>query len=407
MITREKQALLSLGTIGLLHGMIHTFSIFLSPLNAEIAGYFGESSISSITALKTTYLVVYAVSNLFFGALTNRISVRLVLGFGMVLNSIAFLLFILVPRDGLFTMHLLWLLAAVGGGVYHPVANAFITRLFPGKKGWALGITGMGAGAGFAFGPLLTGILSGGFGLGWSVIALVFGFIGTLLGVFALFAIRDLPAEPSQPRQETRGKLGFSLSLWAFLLLIILIAGCRDFVMWSVQDISDFFLGKLFSGKANTAWYLFLLNLSGVVIQPLAGILSDKVGRSRLASLSLACYGLSVGALAFLPPSLLIIPYFLMGFGQSASIPTIEALVADFATPKTRGIMFGFFITALTALGALGPLLAGFFLDGRGRTQEAFREWMLILGVLVALGALAMAAMPRFIRILGLRKTRE
>jgi len=403
MTTRHSQALLSLAFVGLLHGMIHTFSIFLSPLNAEIAAYFHAESISAITSLKTTYLVTYAVSNLFFGAMTNRISTRLILSCGMILNSLAFLLFFLVPPDGLPAMHGLWLLAAIGGGVYHPVANAFITRLFPDRKGWAIGITGMGSGMGFAFGPLLTGILSGPAGLDWSRISFIFGLAGMVLGALAYVAIRDVP-HPETKRGERTGGTGLTLGLGIFMVVVILVAGIRDFAMWSIQDVSDFFLARLFSGKANTAWYLFLLNLPGIVVQPLAGSWSDRIGRNRLGGIALAFYGAAIASLAFLPSGLLFLPYLLMGVGQSATIPTIEAMVADYATPRTRGIMFGLFITSLTAIGALGPLLSGLFLDGFGRTLEAFRQWMFVLGAVVLVGSAAMAAMPRLVRVLRIEK---
>ena len=156
----KRQALLSLIITGCIHGMVHTLSAFLSPLNVEVARYFSLESITGVTAFKTSYLLMYAVSNLIFGALTNRISARFALGLGIIVNGAAIMAFRLVPPDGLLVMHLLWILAAIGGGAYHPVANVFITRLYPDKKGWALGITGMGAGIGFAFGPFLTGFLS-------------------------------------------------------------------------------------------------------------------------------------------------------------------------------------------------------------------------------------------------------
>ena len=139
-----KSALLSLIITGCIHGMIHTLSIFLSPLNVEVARYFNLESIAGVTAFKTSYLLMYALSNLVFGALTNRISARFALGIGTIVNGAAIMAFRLVSPDGIVFMHLLWILAAVGGGVYHPVANVFITRLYPQRKGWALGVTGMG-----------------------------------------------------------------------------------------------------------------------------------------------------------------------------------------------------------------------------------------------------------------------
>lgn len=409
-----RRSLISLAITGALHGMIHTLSLFLSPVNAEVARYFNFQSISSVTSFKTSYLFVYAMSNLLFGALAHKISARFILGFGMTLNALAVLAFRFVPPSGAVFMHLLWMVAAIGGGVYHPVANAFITRVFPEKKGWALGITGMGAGIGFAFGPLVTGFLSVSLGLHWQSISLVFGFLGLACGAAAFIGIRDVAEEiphPAASSAETvsgvpgassRSFMGLSLPLWGFLVFMILVGGSRDFAMWSILDISDFYLNKVFEGNASTAWYLFVMYLPGILFQPLAGTFSDKIGRQRLSVLSLLIYGLAIASLAVLPPSLLLLPYFLMGAAQSASNPILEALVADFATPKNRGIIFGVFITAIMGIGALGPLFAGLFLDGFGRTLAAFQGWMLLLGSTVVLGGIAMLFSGRVIAALGL-----
>ena len=116
----NKQALLSLAIAGVLHGMIHTLSLYLSPLNAEIARYFGLEAISAVTAFKTSYLIVYAGSNLFFGALTNRLSSRLVLSIGMTVNALAVIAFRFVSPSGVPIMHFLWIIAALGGGSIIP-----------------------------------------------------------------------------------------------------------------------------------------------------------------------------------------------------------------------------------------------------------------------------------------------
>ena len=416
-MNRNKNLLSILVITGALHGMIHTLSLFLSPVNAEVARYFGFASISSVTSFKTSYLIVYAMSNLLFGALAHRISARLILGFGMTLNALAVLAFRFVPPSGAMLMHALWMVAAIGGGVYHPVANAFITRIFAEKKGWALGLTGMGAGIGFAFGPLFTGFLSVGLGLDWQAISLVFGSLAVVCGAAAFIGLRD-HAEPSLPLESKlkdeavpatpeRSFLGLSLPLWGFLAFITLVAGSRDFAMWSILDISDFYLNELFGGSASTAWYLFVMYLPGIFFQPLAGTFSDKLGRKRLSVITLLLYGTAIASLAVLPPSFLLATYFIMGAAQSASTPVLEALVADFATPKTRGMIFGVFITVIMGMGALGPLFAGFFLDAFGRTLAAFQGWMLILGAAVVLGGFAMLFSEKVIRALGLSGHRK
>ncbi len=417
--TRQGAALGAIAAVTVLHGLIHGYSIFLSPLNEQMRLFFGAGTITAITAMKATYLVVYATGNLAVGVLTNRLSARATLAAGMVVNGLAVAGFALIGPDQLPIMHLLWGVAALGGSVYHPIANVLITRLYPNRKGTVLGITGMGAAVGFAFAPLLTGLLSGRLGFGWQQIALLFGVSGAAMGIVAWFFIpgraamrehaqRDTPESSAHdrpaalagssdgaagtPRLSTAG--GCSAPSGTFLIgMVIAIACLREIAMWSVLDISDFFLTAVLADSTRTGWFLFLLYLPGVFVKPLVGSLSDRVGRAELSAGALLLYGLTFAAAAIAGPRGLAWVYLLMGIGQAATIPSIEAIVADRTTAQNRGLVFGIFVTAGIGLGAVGPLVSGMALDAWGGTVDAFRRWYLVLGALPFAGGLMMVSL--------------
>jgi MFS family permease len=287
-------------------------------------------------------------------------------------------------------------------------------------------MTGMGAGIGFAFGPLLTGFLFSTLHLNWRGVSLVFGCAAMAAGVAALFLLRDVPPEPhraaanvkdSRPAQapalsgKKAGPLGLSPALWGLLVFVISIAGTKEIALWTLLDISDFYLSGLISAgsaagagsSVNTAWLLFVMNLPGIFIQPLAGTLSDKIGRARLSVIALGLYGAGILSLTAAPAGLLIVCYLVMGAAQSATTPLLEAFVADYASAASRGVFFGVYITAITGIGALGPLLGGIFLDVQGRTGEAFRELLTIMGLMVMLGGLLMTLSKPLVRRLKLK----
>ncbi len=395
--------------VTVLHGMIHGYSIFLSPLNDQMRRYFGADTISAITAMKTTYLAVYAAGNLLFGVLTNRVSARLTLASGMVLNGVAVAGFSTVGPDGITQMHLLWALAAFGGSVYHPIANVLITRLYPTRKGMVLGISGIGAAVGFAFAPLVTGLLSGALGFTWQQVALVFGAAGVAIGIASWYFIPPpsdagpAAAEPShgdtafpdhEPAAHDRESSVTHTRLSVVVLTMIMAIAClREIAMWSILDISDFFLTVVLADSTRTGFFLFLLYLPGIFVKPLVGVLSDRLGRKRLVSSSLMFYGLTIAATAVGGPLTLIPIYLLMGVGQAATIPSIEAIVADTTTERNRGLVFGVFTTAGIGLGALGPLISGAAIDALGGTETAFRLWMVVLGGLPLIGGLVFASL--------------
>ncbi len=396
-----RRTLLSLLVVSAVHGINHTFGIFLSPLNEEIRLYFGATSISAITAFKTTYLLVYALSNLGAGFLARRVSARLILSVGMVVNGLAIAGFALVPPDGFQAMHLFWALAGLGGGVYHPLAMALVTNNYPDRKGWALGITGVGSGLGFAFGPLVSSILARSFGLTWQELAVWFGFGGVAFATIAYLLVVDEgpdenPIPVAEAPEESTAVRGAARSVaWGFLIAVVLIAGTREIAMWSILDVSDFYLVRVFEGRAPTGLFLFLLYIPGVIVQPIIGNLSDKGHRIYFAAGALGMYAVTIVAVALLPPSLLALAYFGMGAAQTATVPTLDAIIAD-ATPKRgRRVAFGVMITFGIGIGALGPLLFGLVVDAFGGSLAGFRLSFLTLAGLAIVGAVAMAVVGR------------
>ena len=285
----------------------------------------------------------------------------------------------------------------------------------------------MCAGFGFAFGPFLTGFLSSVLLLDWQDISLVFGGLALLCGCVTLLFLRDIkesPAESAVPPDTTLlrgegsglssataggcspkhpGLWGLSRGLWGFLVFITLVAGVRDISMWTILDISDFYVTGIRSEPLTTAWILFFMYLPGIFTQPIVAGLSDRIGRRVLSVIVLVGYGCSLVCAAIVPFGFLILPYIFMGGTQSPSTPLMEAFVADYTTPRTRGVIFGIYITAITGIGALGPLFGGIILDAFGRTAGSFRALIAGMGILVCLGGIAMIFSVRVCRALGLQ----
>jgi MFS transporter, DHA1 family, multidrug resistance protein len=129
-------------------------------------------------------------------------------------------------------------------------------------------------------------------------------------------------------------------------------------------------------GIINSAFLL----VAGLLSVPL-GMLSDRVGRKRLASFGLIILSMTSFLLYFSrTPSQMVWIYLFFGLGLAAFGPTMMSLVADISPATHLGRSYGWYTTALYSSMTLGPALGGYIAQHFG-----FREVFLSSGVLIFL----------------------
>jgi len=152
-------------------------------------------------------------------------------------------------------------------------------------------------------------------------------------------------------------------------------------------------------GIINSAFLL----LAGLLSLPL-GILSDRVGRKRLA-----CFGLLVlAATSYLlyfskTPGQMVWIYLFFGIGLAAFGPTMMSLVADISPATHLGRSYGWYTTALYTSMSLGPALGGVV-----AREFGFLQVFLISGTLIFLVFwLVLFLLPRARLVVGVRPRKE
>ena len=367
---------LSLVLCALLHGLNHGLQLMLPPLYLSIRDDLGLDGLGPVMLFGTIYFVTYAASSFPYGFLGDRYSKKRILVFGALLNSIAFLVAAGTKSYAVFVAAMV--LGGVGGGAYHPVANALISNLFKGMVGRAFGLIGMGASLGLFLGPFASGSIGEQFG--WRMSCLAFGLFGC--GVAAAFGL-IMPEEGAAKTQEAERAILWR-SLFVPFLAVIIVYGLRDFCFWGTTyltpALSQENLG--FSKKMAGALIGFM-SLTGIVSQPLAGTLSDRLGRRRIIFISLVIGSVTVFFLPYLNSTLIFAGAFVGGFILLGTIPMLDALAAEIAPPSVRGKVFGFIMTFGLMLGALSPYAAGLLHDLTGGYQVRY----LVLSVAGLAGA--------------------
>jgi MFS family permease len=127
-------------------------------------------------------------------------------------------------------------------------------------------------------------------------------------------------------------------------------------------------------GVINAAYLL----VAGVLSLPL-GILSDRVGRKRLASFgAFVLAGISFLLAFSRTPAELVGIYFLFGIGLAAFGPTMMSMVAELSPASHLGRSYGWYTAALYSAMSLGPALGGFVAE-----HWSFRSVFVLSGVII------------------------
>jgi len=386
--------------ITVLHGATHLYTTMLAPLNTELKSYFGLTLDQDVTRIMSMYLAFYAFANLMAGLLVAKISSRVLLAAGPLINGLCVMgMYLLGPGDYAWIVALM-ALGALGGGLYHPVANLLLTKAFPDNKGRALGIAGIGACVAFIAGPWIGSILVNSGTCEWRTVCLIYGAYGVLCGLLAILLVpsdAEIASHPQAhaPEALRQPETGETRAVFYYAAFLIMVVATREMASWGTTSITQQFCREAYGSSIDPGFLVAVIFVPGLIVQPLAGKWSDKFGRERVLALAMLGMALSLLLIPLAPRGGVIAAYASLGAMMTATVPTAEALLADRAPLRLRGMIFGMVITAGIGLGALGPKLVGFVADAGHRTVEAYRNayWSLA-GLMVAGFVLALFLKP-------------
>ena len=266
-------------------------------------------------------------------------------------------------------------LVGVGNSLWHPTAIPTLARRYPERKGLVLSLHGMGGNAGDALAPLVVGALLA--VLTWREVVVLNVMPGLVVSLLLLAMLGTLrlgskraPVKLDEPSQSLADYARGLRLLFRNRSLVLLSTSSafRSMTQNALLTFLPLFLARemgyspFLIGAA-----MFALQAAGLVASPVAGHLSDKLGRRSVMTVSMAMTAAVLLFMAVAGKSPAFVAFIaVLGFFLYAIRPVIQAWLIE-ATPKNMGgssigILFG-----AQSLGAsIAPLLGGLIADRWG-----------------------------------------
>ncbi|HEU4352471.1 MAG TPA: MFS transporter [Burkholderiales bacterium] len=354
-------------TIG--HGLTHwypaTFYLLLPLIGAELG-----LSYSQIGLIMTCKYVASAVANVPGGVLVDTVG-RKGLLMGVSLFWIGFP-YLLIGFANTYVM-LLACVALVGFGnsLWHPTAIPTLGRRYPERKGLALSVHGMGGNVGDAVAPVVIGAALT--VLTWREVVVLNVVPGLVVAALLFVFLGSMRLGSKSAHGETQSFGAYLAGLKDLFLSrsLMLLSTGSAFRTMTQSALLTFLPVYLANDMGYSPFWvgtcLFALQAAGFAASPVAGHLSDRMGRKHILMASMGASALVLAAMALSGGSPLFVALVaVLGFFLYATRPVIQAWMLE-STPKNMGgssigVLFG----AQAVGGALGPLLGGMVADKFG-----------------------------------------
>jgi MFS family permease len=354
------------------HALTHwypaTFYLLLPLIGSELG-----LSYSQIGAILTFQFAAGAIANIPGGIFVDTVGRK-----GLLMATSLF--WVGFPYLVMGFSHVYWMmllcatLVGVGNNLWHPTAIPWLAERFPERKGLVMSFHSMGGNVGDAIAPLVIGALLA--VMSWRDVVLINVMPGIAVAALILIYIgRIQKAEQAAGTVRKPGKSSgeharafLKLLSDRALVTLSISSTFRTITQSALLTFLPVYLAR--DMGYSPLWIgacMFALQTAGFIAAPIAGHLSDTIGRRQIVASTMTISAVVLAAMTFAGGTIwFVLLVAVLGFFLFAVRAVLQAWMMDATPPGMGGSAVGLMFAAQAIGAAIGPLVAGVLADHYG-----------------------------------------
>ena len=288
--------------------------------------------------------------------------------------------------------YVFYLFNALGYVCGGPLPNqVLLSRWFDRNRGKAMGFAYLGIGVGGAAVPLIAHALTQAYG--WQRALQLLGLLMLAVALPLALFVRESPegVRPAMPATSA-APLGPILRRPAFYLLLVGSMCSIGAVGGTMQNLKLYLSLDVGYAQGQIATILSLVLAGSLIGRITMGVLADRWAKKRVMLLIYAIVAASIPLLFFASSQAALYVFALaFGIGLGGDYMIIPLMAAELFGLQALGRVMGIVLTADGVAEAVTPMAVAALRDSAG----SYRPGFVLLIVLAAIGAAAVAALPR------------